>query len=1107
VVGVPGGGDGAAVAGARLSLIGPFTATRDGQVVAGPDLGGRKARLLLKLLAVERGRTVPADRIAEVLWGGAPPAGPAENVATFVSRLRRALGDEVIQGGRPGYRLGPAPAVRVDLDEAARWAGEAARRLAVAEPALAVVAGSRAHDLLTAGLVLEDEPAADWAQPARTEQAGLLQEVRGTLAEAALGAGDPAGAIAAAAAAVTEDPYDERARRALMRAHTAASEPARALASYAELRDLLANELGADPAPETQALHLAVLRDGHLPAPAAGAPPALARWPVLPGRAAELTRLRNLWNAAAEGRPGLTLICGEAGIGKTRLADELARAAAGTGGTVLTARCYETERSLFLQPLVDAVAAAVRTIPPARMQDLAGPHGAALAQLIPEVAALLGPYPGTGPPDLGSAPRPEVADLERRHAFEAVTAFVLALADHRPVLLSLDDLQNAGQASVELLHYLIRHARRGRLLVIATVRADEGAAAISSLADVSDRIDLGVLPASAVAALAAEAGLAEQADSIMGRTRGHTLFVVETLRALTAGTTGIPDSLEDAVLARVQRTGPEVESALRAAAVLGSSFAPATLAALLGESPHTTVGFCTAAEAARLLVVAERDYEFANDLIQQVLYATTPEPARGAYHGHAADLLTGRPEAMAGHAAAAGDWSRAARGWLLAGERALARAAAADAEQLLTQSIGAAARAGDPEVQARSLLARGYAREIQAAYADAVRDIEAAITSARQTGDRRMEMTGLIALGGDAPVALGRPVPDAIATVHRGLSLATALSDRAAEARLRARLAIFAVSGLRFTEAAQQGQLAVRAARASGDEEALALALDGYKAAVAYVGDINKLVPVLDELEPLLRRRRDLRLLSWTQFESAFPAIAAGDWAVASARIEESLATGRRVGSMAHGAWHIAIGGALARLQGHQVEALRRGREAVATGETEPHAWTIAVAAAELATTLLEAGERAEATILLERALTAGPEQETEAGRLRCLAPLAEATGSAAVLTEATALLAGISAPPGQAWITADGCYLAIARAWLARSEPEQARSTLAPLMAAAAQTPWVAPLAAASLVDGLAAAAIGLRAEATDLLRRAAALSHRYGLPRIAADAAAALT
>ena len=78
----------------------------------------------------------------------------------------------------------------------------------------------------------------------------------------------------------------------------------------------------------------------------------------------------------------------------------------------------------------------------------------------------------------------------------------------------------------------------------------------------------------------------------------------------------------------------------------------------------------------RLLIVSGRDYEFANDLIQEVMYATTPEPTRLAYHRRAADLLTGQPESLARHAAAAGDWLRAARAWLLAAEDALRRYAA-----------------------------------------------------------------------------------------------------------------------------------------------------------------------------------------------------------------------------------------------------------------------------------------------------------------------------------------------------------------------------------------------------------------------------------------------
>jgi DNA-binding SARP family transcriptional activator len=1108
------------VAGVRLAIVGSFAASRDGIPVAGPDLGGRKARLLLKLLAVERGRTVPADRITAVLWAGQPPASPADNIATLISRLRRALGDAVIAGSRPGYRLGPTPAVRVDLDEAARWAAEAAARLTAAEPALAVAAASRAHDLLTAGQILEDEPGADWAQPARDEQAGLLLQTRGVLAEAWLGTGDRNAAVTVATAALAANPYHERARRALMRAHAAAGEPARALASYAELRELLAAELGADPAAETQDLHLAILRDsavlrdsetagpphpGRRPGPASAA----AAWPVLPGRDTELGRLRDRWNGAAAGQPALVLVCGEAGIGKTRLADELARAAAQTGGTVLAARCYETERSLFLQPFADAIAAAVRSLPPGRIADLAGPHATVLARLVPEIAAVLGPLPPQAEPDpagLADGPRPAAADLERRRAFAAVTAFVLALAADTPVLLSLDDLQNAGRATTELLHYLARHARRGRLLAIATVRAEEGAAVIGSLAGVATRLDLGALPDAAVAELAAAAGQAGQAGSIAARTRGHTLFVVETLRALTAGTAGIPDSLEAAVLARVRRTGPDVESALRAASVLGASFSPATLAGLLGQGPHEVVATCAAAESARLLVVAGRDYEFANDLVQEVLYATTPAPARVTYHGQAADLLTSRPEAMAGHAAAAGDWARAARGWLLAGEQALARSAAADAAGLLTQSTEAGARAGDPEIRARALLARGRAWQAQAAYAEATRDFERAIATAREAGDRRMEMTGLIALGGDAPVALGQPVSAAVATVRRGLALATTLSDRAAEASLRARLALYAVDGLRFTEARDQGLLAIRAARASGSEEALIAALDGYKAAVAYAGDFAAFGAVREELEPMLRRRGDLVRLNWTLFESSFPAIAAGDWDAATALIGEALAVARRTGTMAHASWHLATGGALARLQGDLDGALRTGREALAASEAEPHAWTMGIAAAELGTSLLESGARDEAVALAGRALADLPADGSESRRLRCLALLAEATGSPRQLAAASALLAGISTPPGQAWFTADGAYLSVARAWLAQGEPARARAALAPLLTAAARIPWVSALAAASLVDAAAARALGQPAEAAALLTRARDLGRRHRLPRVTAAAGAAL-
>ena len=110
-------------------------------------------------------------------------------------------------------------------------------------------------------------------------------------------------------------------------------------------------------------------------------------------------------------------------------------------------------------------------------------------------------------------------------------------------------------------------------------------------------------------------------------------------------------------------------------------------------------------------MVSGRDYEFANDLIREVLYASTPEPTRLAYHRRAADLLTGQPESLARHAAAAGDWLRAAPG-LAAGRRGGAGPVRRQrCRRAGHAALEAAERAADPEVSARALVLRGRAHE------------------------------------------------------------------------------------------------------------------------------------------------------------------------------------------------------------------------------------------------------------------------------------------------------------------------------------------------------------------------------------------------------------
>jgi DNA-binding SARP family transcriptional activator/tetratricopeptide (TPR) repeat protein len=1101
----------------ELHLAGPFGVVRDGVRLADGVLRSRKARTLLKLLAVERARLVSVDRISDVLWAGDPPAEPAQHVATLVSRLRRVLGSDAIRGGRQGYQLARAPAVMIDLDEAARLTSHAERELAMV-PAAAGTAAERAVEILSPGTALAEEPYAAWAEPAREELRGLLRRARHALAEASRATGDADLAARVAADAMADDPFDEGAHRLFMSACAAAGERAKALETYARLSHRLAEELGTDPAPETHDVYLAILRQrrpgdpglrdasrarpgAYPPRPdarparsrdLAGRPGSIAAPPGLVGRDREMAELAGAWAKAAAGEPGVVLIVGEAGIGKTRLAEALAAGAASAGAMVLPARCYETERSLFLQPVVEALVPAITGLPAEELRRRLGDDAPSFAALVPEAAAVLGSM---------SAERVPV-DMQRRRTFHSVLGFLRELAARSPVLLVLDDLQYAGQSTIEFVHYLGRNAGGSRLLVVATVRAENDAETSVALAAVASRVEVGPLGAAAIGQLAGQAGQAGLASRILRQTRGHTLFVVEVLRALAEGDSGLPESLRGTVQARVRRLGPDAEHLLRVAAVLGAAVDPATVALVAGVPPAAALRHCELALRAGLLVEAGRDFEFANDLIREALYATTPEPTRLAYHQRAADRLTSQPESLARHAVACGDWLRAARALLSAADQAFGRFAVTDSVALATQALEAAERAGDLEVAARARVIRGRAHEAVAAVSAALTDFSEGAAAARAAGDQRLEMLALRQLGGDVPVAHGMPTSYCESHLTKGLRLAELLGDQAAAADLLARLAIIATNTLHFDLALEYGQRAVAAGRTARDDQALAAGLDGLKTAHAYLGHVGPLAGVLDELEPLLRRQDDLFRLQHAVFESAFVPLAAGHWDQAIAAMESAIEINRRSGYPHWAAPYVTHLGWLARLRGRDGEAISLGRRAVRLSEANDHPWGGALACATLGVTLLAGGSRAEAIELFERGHATAGQDGAEAYRLHCLAPLAEATGSPDVLAEAGRLLAGARLPAGDAWVLGYEAYLSIARARLTAGQPEQARAVLAPLLSAVERVPWVAALAAALVVDGAALGRLGQLAQARAALDRGTSLARHHGLAHVLHEA-----
>jgi tetratricopeptide (TPR) repeat protein len=500
---------------------------------------------------------------------------------------------------------------------------------------------------------------------------------------------------------------------------------------------------------------------------------------------------------------------------------------------------------------------------------------------------------------------------------------------------------------------------------------------------------------------------------------------VEYLRALAQGGSGVPESLAEAVLARVARLDGPTRTVVEAAAVVRRRIDPALVAALVELSDVATTRICEELVHRRLLVRSGHHYEFANDLLQACVHEALAPALALAYHRRAADLTANRPEVMAEHAYDAGDGPRAAQGWLLAGEAALQRAAVEDALGLLDRSL--AVETSFAGTRARALLARAAVHDARTEFADALADVDAALALARSTGDRRLEMAALRFRGGDAAVGLGVTVDELVQALEEGLGVAADLGDRRAEADFSSRLSILETSRLRLSTALARAERSVARARAAASEEALVLALDGLKTVWSYLGDPVRLGEVVAELEPRLRARGNTWLLQWTVFESSLVPAAEGRLADARAKVAEAMELNRLSGYPAYAGYLAAHDGWYARLSGDLDAARRTGRKALESTSPVHHPWWYVTAAGLLAATLIETGDRAEAEAVARRGLALGETAMTGA-RLRCLAAVA-ALGDPDAAAEAHLLLDAVECPPGSAWVAGADVYLLLGRA------------------------------------------------------------------------------
>ena len=436
--------------GMRFRVLGPLEVeVDDGPVV----LGGPKERLMLALLLVRPNQVVSVEALIRGLWGEEPPLTAAKTLQSHVKRLRRVLepgrvrgaAGEVLVTRQPGYLLRVASGA-LDVAHFEELTAQARHALTGGE---ADAAGSLLREALGLwrGQAFEEFLDSEFAVAEADRLAELRLAAVEDRVEADLRLGRHRELVAELEGLVREQPLREGLWTRLLLALYRSGRQADALLAYQRARSVLVEELGIDPGTELRRLHAAILAQGpglDLPptaeaAPSAPLPEALE--PVGPpfvGRAAELAWLRAAWTRAAHGRGGMVLLAGGPGMGKTRLAAEVAREVHDEGGRILYGRCTP-EPNDPLQPFTQALAgvgASPRDVPGVQRSPAA--FGGGLAGLLADPA--------------GAAVLLVLDDLHlvQATALEALTAVVATAATRRLLVLGAyrDEAASSGPAAL-----------------------------------------------------------------------------------------------------------------------------------------------------------------------------------------------------------------------------------------------------------------------------------------------------------------------------------------------------------------------------------------------------------------------------------------------------------------------------------------------------------------------------------------------------------------------------------------------------------------------------------------------------------------------------------
>jgi DNA-binding CsgD family transcriptional regulator len=522
------------------------------------------------------------------------------------------------------------------------------------------------------------------------------------------------------------------------------------------------------------------------------------------GRTDDLATLHRLVDRAGEGRGGVVLVSGEAGIGKSRLVAEVKAEALAHDFWLVQGSCFPTDHAIPYAPLLDLLRSHFSSHEAALTETLVGPMAQAFLPLLPDLGHVL---VGESPPPTGPPLDPE---QEKRRRFEVLAHFLSTQPGKHPILLVVEDLHWSDDISLEFLHYLARRCSTHPLLLLLTYRSEEIRKPLRHFLAQLDREHLAQdIPLArltrdevevmlrAIFALPGSLRL-ELPDPIFGLTEGNPFFIEEVLKSLLAageifyangrwerkalGELHIPRSVQDAVQQRTDQLSAQARQVLTLAAVAGRRFDFALLQALTQHDEQHLLHLIKELIAAQLVVeVSAEQFAFRHALTRQAIYADLLVRERKTLHRIIADtmetiyhtVLETHLADLAYHFYEAGTWEQALRYAQRAAEQAQAMYAPGAAIEQVTCALGAA-ESGLLTPSASLYRLRGQAYETLGDFERAHADYQAILQLAHQASDRRAEWQALCDLGF---LWTGRNYVQAGSYFEQALALARQMDD------------------------------------------------------------------------------------------------------------------------------------------------------------------------------------------------------------------------------------------------------------------------------------------------------------------------------------------